>query len=125
MKSSQLIPAAVLMTALYIPAASAQRFSSGSDGSYGPLIVTTAHTTVDVPPDGIFHCTTITVRGFILRFKRNALNTPVYLLSQSNIVIEGDIIVSGEDGRAGGAGSGGPGGFDGGAPGIDDIPPGD
>jgi hypothetical protein len=38
----------------------AQPFNSGSDGSYGPLNVT-SNTTLQLPPDGIFKCTTITV----------------------------------------------------------------
>ena len=59
----------------------AQTFSSGSDGSYGPMIITN-NTTLDMPADGIFHCTTITIAStFNLSFKRNLLNTPVFLLA--------------------------------------------
>ena len=95
----------------------AQVFNSGSDGSYGPLNVT-SNTVLDLPPDGVFHCTTITVdANVLLLFNRNALNTPVYLLAQSNVVINGYIEVSGvsRDGVIfSNAGRGGPGGFDGG-----------
>src|SRR5262245_14894583 len=94
----------------------AQTFMSGSDGSYGPIDVPASTTvTLAVPPDGIFHCTTITVQGNgTLRFSRNALNTPVYLLATSNVVINGLIDVSGSSGPGNIPGQGGPGGFEGG-----------
>lgn len=122
MKTTQLALIGLLAGSLNLPA----QFNSGSDGSYGPLHIT-AETTLDLPPDGIFHCTTIHIaRGGILRFNRNALNTPVYLLATGDVTIEGTIDVSGrrpEPGLQGGAG--GPGGFDGGHPGVDLLPPGD
>src|SRR5881296_1745549 len=78
--------------------ASGQPFSSGSDGSYGPLNIT-SDTTLDLPTNGIFNCTTISVaRSMTLRFNRNPLNTPVYLLATSNVVIDGVIDVSGKNG---------------------------
>ncbi len=86
----------------------AQSFDSGSDGSYGPLSVV-ANTTLDIPPDGIFKCTTITVAsGATLAFNRNSFNTPVYLLATGNVTIDGTISVSAAGQQ------GGPGGFDGG-----------
>lgn len=92
------------------------QFRSGSNGSYGPLNVT-SNTVVDMPPDGIFHCTTINVQqGTTLRFRRNALNTPVYLLATNVINILGTIDVSGDSPPGIGLpGEGGPGGFDGGS----------
>jgi len=55
--------------------ASAQ-FNSGSTGAYGPLNVT-SNTALDLPADGIFNCSTITVAtGATLRFNRNTNNTP-------------------------------------------------
>jgi hypothetical protein len=54
--------------------------------------------------------------GATLRFNRNALNTPVYLLATSNVTIAGTIDVSGTAGTAAARGLGGPGGFDGGNP---------
>ncbi len=99
------------VSALSLPA---QPFSSGSDGSYGPLNVT-SNTVLDLPPDGKFNCTTIDVAPSVaLSFRRNALNTPVYLLATSNVTINGVIDVSGMYSGFGGGGAGGPGGFDGG-----------
>ena len=38
------------------------QFESGSDGSYGELKVATGKIVeLEMPPDGIFHCTTITI----------------------------------------------------------------
>jgi hypothetical protein len=79
-----------------------------------------------VPDDGIFHCTTISVAfNATLRFSRNALNTPVYLLATGDITIAGTINVSGSSGTSVIGGAGGPGGFDGGTPGNGGSPPGD
>jgi hypothetical protein len=115
---------AVLMAAI-LPAG-AQPFQSGSNGSYGAINVTTADLTLDLPPDGIFHCTTINVQGGRwLRFRRNALNTPVVLLATGDVTIAGIIDVSGARGSASAPGLGGPGGFDGGAPGSVGLPGGD
>ena len=100
-------------------------FDSGSDGSYGALNVTTIGTNwVTMPPDGIFRCTTIYVAtNCTVKFVTNGLNTPVYLLSQSSIVINGVIDVSGSDGVTNGATPTipGPGGFGGGAAGFSGI----
>jgi len=108
---------ATLLTGLalaLIPSASAADFSSGSTGALGALNVTT-DTTIDLPPDGILHYTTINVSA-TLRFNRNALNTPVYMLATGDVTISGIIDVSGGAPSANGGlfGLGGPGGFDGG-----------
>jgi len=98
--------------------ASAQAFNSGSDGSYGPMNIT-SNTILILPTNGIFHCTTITVAGgATLTFARNPLNTPVYLLATGDVVIAGTIDVSGRSSAQALAGEGGPGGFDGGFPGA-------
>jgi hypothetical protein len=109
--------------------APAQGFSSGSDGSYGPMNIT-SNTTLNLPPDGKFHCTTINVASNVtLRFTRNPLNTPVYLLATGNVAIAATSIID-VSGRAGSAnppvgGEGGPGGYDGGLPGFGaSVPPG-
>jgi hypothetical protein len=105
----------------------AQPFNSGSDGSYGPLAVTN-DTTLPMPPDGIFHCTTINVAaGATLRFNKNALNTPVYLLATGDVVITGAIDVSGTAATNNTRilGRGGPGGFDGGYYRLDFLRDGD
>src|SRR2546428_5780226 len=78
-------------------------------------------TTLDLPADGIFRCTTINVAsGVTLRFNRNALNTPVYLLATNDVTINGTIDVSGADYNSTTPGASGPGGFDGGLPGEGD-----
>src|SRR5687768_14674613 len=93
---------------------SGQAFSSGSDGSYGSLVIA-SNTVLDIPSDGIFHCTSITIsNGANLWFNRNTFNTPVYLLAKSNVVINGQIHISGGNNSGILAGRGGPGGFDGG-----------
>jgi len=103
----------------------AQPFDSGSNGSYGPLNITN-NTTLDMPTHGIFHCTTIMVAsGTTLTFRRNDLNTPVYLLAQGDAVISGTIDVSGRNATGGTPGFGGPGGFDGGYGGFALATPGD
>lgn len=103
-------------------------FSSGSDGSYGAIDIPAASGTVtlDVPDDGIFHCTTISVAG-TLRFNPNRLNTPVYLLATGNVDIAGTISVDGSSSPENTpiGGFGGPGGYQGGTPGIDTLDPGD
>ena len=96
------------------------QFSSGSTGADGPLVVAqSANVTLQVPPDGKFNYTTITINSFAtVRFIRNARNTPVYMLATGNVIINGTIDVGGEDAGAGGdftlQGRGGPGGGDGG-----------
>jgi hypothetical protein len=114
---------ALLLAASWASRAHAQVFTSGSDGSYGPLDVT-ASTTLEMPPDGVFHCTTITVaNGATLRFTPNARNTPVTLLATGEVVISGFINLNGGNGTALQGGFGGPGGFAGGNPGRLDLPP--
>ncbi len=91
-------------------------FSAGSDGTFGAItLANNANQVIDLPPDGILHCTTVTL-GFnaTLTFKRNALNTPVYLLATGAVLVNGTINVSGEAAGGAVAGRGGPGGFDGG-----------
>jgi hypothetical protein len=100
-------------------------FSSGSTGADGPLNVTN-DIVLPLPPNGIFNFTTINVPfGAALRFQRNELNTPVYLLASSNVTINGTIEVSGSVGLTSVGGEGGPGGFDGGNPSSGQSPPGD
>jgi hypothetical protein len=112
----------------------AQSFDSGSNGSLGDLVVplpdNTQGITLDVPPDGVFNFRTITLNRFgTITFRRNALNTPVYLLATGDIVTvpASSIIVDGESGTSSpsAGGLGGPGGFDGGQPGFEGVPPGD
>lgn len=122
MKHVTLRPAlAALAAALFLglcPGTAVAQFDSGSNGSYGPLIIT-ENTTLDLPPDGVFHCTTITVNANrTLRFNRNPLNTPVVLLAEGDVTIAGTIDVSGSNASGAIPGTGGPGGFDGGLGGF-------
>ena len=120
MNLKHMLPSFILST-LFVAPLMGQTFDAGSNGSYGPLNIT-ADTTLPMPADGIFRCTTITVAsGTTLRFSRNPLNTPVYLLASGDVSIAGSIDVSATgpvdgSGRTIG-GAGGPGGFDGGASG--------
>ncbi len=121
-KANLILRGCVLLLA--VAPALAQNFSSGSTGSDGALNVTT-DTTLDVPAGGIFNFTTINVAANKnLRFKRNAANSPVYLLASGNVTIAGNISVDGGQGGSVTGGIGGPGGFDGGSPGSIGVPPG-
>jgi hypothetical protein len=101
------------------------QFSSGSDGSYLAMNITT-NTTLNMPTNGLFNCTTINVASnATLTFIPNALNTPVYLLATGDVTVSGTIDVSGTDGTTGAGGAGGPGGFAGGNPGLSGTAAGD
>ncbi len=114
MKTKNLAALAAIATLLGVAGASAAPFDSGSTGAYGSINIT-GNTTLAMPADGVFHCTTINVgSGFTLRFTKNPLNTPVYLLATGAVTITGAIDLSGSGSSGGAPGSGGPGGFDGG-----------
>ena len=101
-----------------------QSFSSGSNGSFGPLNVE-QNMTIDLPPDGIIHATTINIaQSRTLKFNRNLSNTPVYLLATGEVFIRGTIDVDGGRGTNFSGGQAGPGGFDGGNPGSLGTPAG-
>ena len=109
----------MLMVAWSICRSDAQQLVSGSNGSYGPLNIT-ENTTLPLPADGVFHCTTLSIAAnATLSFTRNGLNTPVYLLALGDVVVDGTIDVSGKT-PAGvyQGGEGGPAGFDGGPGGF-------
>src|SRR5260370_15236855 len=97
MKTKHILILASVLCLSGPPMLSAAAFDSGSDGSYGALTVADGVTTnLDMPPDGIFNCTTITIGNYAyVNFNRNARNTPVYLLAQSNVVIRGAIYLLG------------------------------
>lgn len=103
----------------------AQGFNVGSDGSLGDVVIDT-NTILDLPPDGKLQVRSLTVNaGVTLQFNRNVRNTPVFILSQSNVVIRGTIDVSGGGPTPHSGGRGGHGGFDGGKPGNGpELPPG-
>ena len=107
-----------------LPALGQDRFDAGSDGSYGAINVTEGEVALDIPVDGVFHCTTINVAtDATLRFNRNANNTPVYLLANGDITIDGTLDISGGRGDTTRGGQSGPGGFDGGTPGFNTFTP--
>lgn len=118
---------AILMLAVFAVPAFAQ-FDSGSDGSYGPIVVSAtdpSSVTLDLPEDGIIRATTVSIASQkTLLFNRNALNTPVIILATGDVVINGNINVSGTIGGQSSGGLGGPGGFNGGAPGGEGVPAG-
>jgi hypothetical protein len=113
---------------LALSAAPTSAYNSGSTGADGALTLAAAEVrSVDLPPSGVLNYTSITVPlNAILRFNRNATNTPVVLLVQGNVSIAGTLDVSGSDSPGAGAsgggiqsdegqpGRGGPGGYDGG-----------
>ena len=124
MKTTTLATITIGLCLIASPTALAQ-FNSGSTGADGALNVTT-NTTLDLPPNGIFNFTTIDVAGGVtLRFNRNALNTPVYLLATGDVIIRGNIDVSGGNRNGADPGKGGPGGFDGGFGAFQGFPDGD
>ena len=97
--------------------------STGTDGDFNP----TADTQLQLPADGILNFKSVNIpTGVTVSFKKNAANTPVYLLAQGNLTLAGKIDISGgnsTDVSAAGngnltddgiPGAGGPGGYDGG-----------
>jgi hypothetical protein len=120
------VAGAVFTAVLVLAAASrAQSFDAGSDGSLGDLVVTN-NLALDLPPDGKLHFRSLTVNsGATLSFNRNARNTPVFILAQNEVVVNGTINVDGATRTLNTGGRGGPGGFDGGKPGFGaEVPPG-
>jgi len=114
----------LLLAGLMMPAAFA--YDSGSTGADGDLIVS-VNTEVQLPPGGVLNYKSIRVdAGQRLTFRKNATNTPVVLLVQGDVTVNGTIDVSGAssthtgtagDGNIGDdglPGAGGPGGYDGG-----------
>lgn len=100
-------------------AVKAQTFSSGSTGVDGTLDLTSGDRVVALPPSGVLNYTTVNIpAGRTLTFQKNSRNTPVTMLVQGNVIIEGTISVDAPgnnfccDGRLAGPG-GFPGGNDG------------
>lgn len=101
-----------------------QAFNTGSTGELGDMSIDRP-TTLDLPPDGVFNVKSLKIgKDGVLTFRQNALNTPVMILSQGDIIINGKIDISGTRGTGTSGGIGGPGGFAGGAPGFGDTDPG-
>ncbi len=102
-----------------------QSFDVGSNGSLGDVIID-QNTTLDLPADGKLHYRSLTVNaGVRLNFRRNVRNTPVFILAQNEIVVNGTIDVNGSAGTSNDGGAPGPGGFGGGKPGFSSTAAGD
>lgn len=104
--------------------------STGADGEFNP----TVNTEVVLPPSGVLNYTTVNIPlGVTVKFKKNATNTPVYMLATGDVVIAGTIDIQGGTAPSAGTqgdgvladdgnpGIGGPGGYDGGRGGRDDV----
>lgn len=106
----------------------AQAFDAGSNGTFGPINVTSGVQTITLPDDGVIHATTITVAAAAqLRFICNARNTPIYLLASGNVTIGGTVFASAPPPTTVSVDTspGGCGGFAGGTPRIVGTPAGD
>lgn len=80
-----------LYLAMAVPTVSAAWLSDGSDGAFSP----TGSVTLDLPEDGIFNYTTINIPSNVtVKFRKNSLDTPVYLLATGNVNISGVIDIS-------------------------------
>lgn len=122
-----LVQTALLLTGLAMTPAYAAPFVSGSTGADGAF-APTANTTVQLPPSGVLHYTTVNIpSGVTVKFAKNSANTAVVMLTTGDVTIAGAIDISGgaslttkyglaADMNKGGVG--GPGGFDGGRGGL-------
>ncbi|MCZ6804627.1 MAG: hypothetical protein O7D86_12035 [Proteobacteria bacterium] len=98
--------------------------STGADGAFNP----TSSQEIQLPANGIFNYTTVNIpTGITITYTPNAANTPVTLLAQGDVVIDGVIDVSGQTGGSIDDGlpnnsfvltPGGPGGYAGGRGGL-------
>jgi hypothetical protein len=126
MQTTHTTMATILLGLVLAAPLHAQGFDSGSTGADGDFTMS-QDMTLDLPPDGIFNFRTVTITGGSLRFRRNALNTPVFILATGDIQISNaNVLVDGTAGTSNppAGGAGGPGGFDGGDPGVQAIAPG-
>jgi hypothetical protein len=127
MRSSFIYTALALLVA-----PSAFAFNSGSTGADGAL-APTVNTQITLPESGILNYTSVNIpAGVTVTFKKNTLNTPVYLLASGDVTVAGVIDLNGKTAAATGSagdgnqaddglpGLGGPGGFDGGRGGRED-----
>lgn len=123
---SGLRPVAMALSLVFSVVPHALAFESGSTGADGAL-APTVNTEIQLPPSGVLNLTSINIpAGVTVTFKKNALNTPVYLLVSGDATIAGVIDLSGKRGADTGTagngnmaddgtpGVGGPGGYDGG-----------
>lgn len=112
-------------------------FVSGSTGADGAFDLSTTPVTVPagtvvngnnyevpLPANGTFNFTTVNITtGKTVTFKKNAANTPVYMLATGDVTIAGTITVSGASTTyTTSPGAGGPGGYNGGYGGATGLP---
>ena len=93
MKSYTHLSRSLLASLLLTTVASAyDSGSTGVDGEFHPQV----DTQVQLPPDGIFNYTTVTIpAGVTVTFAKNARNTPVTWLVSGDVSIEGTINLNG------------------------------
>ncbi|MFD0668893.1 hypothetical protein ACT80S_14325 [Ramlibacter sp. MAHUQ-53] len=128
--SRRVWPLALVAASLSAPSHAFDSGSTGADGALAP----TVNTEIQLPPSGVLNYTSINIpQGVTVKFKRNTLNTPVYLLVSGNATVAGFLDLRGEDAKDSGTygsgvlgddglpGAGGPGGYDGGRGGRDDA----
>jgi len=115
----------ISIISLFLAANAGAVFNSGSTGADGPFnpptqvppgtVVDGNTVTVPLPSNGIFNFTTVNIASNItVKFTKNAINTPIYILATGDVTVAGTINISGADGLSGSQGAGGTGGYDGG-----------
>ncbi len=117
----------LLVSILVLLSGNANAFVSGStgaDGAFNP----TANIEVALPANGILNYTTVNIPSTVtVTFKKNAANTPVYMLATGDVTIAGTIKLDGAstiytNPAITSPGIGGPGGYDGGYGGATALP---
>jgi len=112
------LTAALIGVAILLLPLSLRAFNSGSTGADGAFNPFLTNTELQLPPDGVFNFTSVNIPvGVTVTFKRNTANTPVVLLVQGDVVIDGAIDVNGKP-----AAPTGPNASDGGDPTDDGLP---
>ncbi|MFM7101260.1 MAG: hypothetical protein ACKO3N_08815, partial [Verrucomicrobiota bacterium] len=101
MKSLPFLASVSLLLAVANPSrAFAQVPGVVSDGHLGALVAgfETILDMASLAPDGVFHFTTIHIpSNTVVRFLRQATNTPAFLAATGDILIEGTLLVSATD----------------------------
>ena len=110
---TRLQPLALLLLLPLAAHAQVNSGSNGSDGAFNPstnIVINMAD-----HPNGIYQYTSVNIPSDVtVTFIPNANNMPVVWLVQSNVVINGIVSVSGQNGSVAQGGAGGPGGWRGG-----------
>lgn len=130
--AARLAASALAVSAALCSASAYAAVNSGSTGADGPFNPT-VNTEVVLPPSGVLNYTTVNIpAGVTVTFKKNAANTPVYLLATGDVTVAGIVDIRGGAATATGTagdgvlgddgvpGVGGPGGYGGGRGGRDD-----